>query len=164
LKARLQASVFTPLTALITKGEWSKTIEDQLLGYLDEEYLTTVGLGNSRLGHNLHIVADAMSIVKILGFKTINAAIQEIGSTNYAPVAAFIENNLELTTRIVQNHEDYFANSATLEIYETIKASALEQAALEQVALEKAALEQATLEQAHIVEDGMATIYNKQNI
>ncbi len=82
IEARLQASVFIPIATIIKKGEWSQTIEKQLLGYFDEEYLTTSVLGNSHLGHNLHAVSDVISIIKILGFKVINTAIVEMESTN----------------------------------------------------------------------------------
>lgn len=112
---RLQGPVLDQITKIISSGTWDEEVKSTLLTLLSERYLTTSSaLYNSYLGHNLSTEKDMFNIVRMLAFKTLVEAITESGSTNYAPVSAFVQAYPELIVRIAKDHPEYFKQNNTI--------------------------------------------------
>lgn len=111
IEARLQDIALTPVKELVKTGNWSEDIKNQMLDYASDKFLTEVGrIQTSNLGQNLSAVNDAVNIARILIFKTIISAMQEIKSVNLSPVNAFTEQYKDLAARVLINHPEYITN------------------------------------------------------
>lgn len=106
---RVEDTVLSPIKQLIEKGDWSAGHNSKLKGYLSEDYLI-----NSVLGNNFSKIEDTKSIVRVLAFKTICEAISTSKSVNYAAIHAFFTDYPELSSRVIDDHKEYFCNNGIL--------------------------------------------------
>ncbi|WPY01421.1 hypothetical protein Trichorick_01333 [Candidatus Trichorickettsia mobilis] len=116
IKARLETSIFNPIKALASKGDWSAMHSKTLQGYLTEDYLM-----NSVLGNNLSKIPDVISIVRILAFNALREGIETSNSVNFASIQKFIELYPDLNIRIIDNHPEYLTNQFIAQICDNAK-------------------------------------------
>jgi hypothetical protein len=117
ISARINDTVLNPISILIKGGKWDLSVQEQLLHYVSEDYLTGVGrIYTSTLGQNLSTLEDALNISRILMFKVILDTIKESGSKNYAPVEAFANQYINVIKRILDDHSDYTTNPHIIDI------------------------------------------------
>ena len=115
--ARINDSVLNPISILIKGGKWDLSVQEQLLRYSSEDYLTGVGrIYTSTLGQNLGTLEDALNISRILMFKVILETIKESGSKNYTPVEVFAKQYTNVIKRILDDHSDYITNPHIIDI------------------------------------------------
>jgi len=115
--ARINDTVLNPISILIKSGKWDLSVQEQLLRYASEDYLTGVGrIYTSILGQNLSTLEDALTISRILMFKVIVDTIKESGSKNYAPVETFAKHYSNVIKRIFDDHSDYMTNPHIIDI------------------------------------------------
>lgn len=126
IEGRFKDSIFQPIADLLKDGSWNKTVEEKILYYLSQEYLSSSKwyfkiTGSNHLGQNLNEIPDVINIVRILGFKIITETLRAVGSKNYDPIKSFMVEFPELTSRIASDHADYFHDDPEIKrIYDDI--------------------------------------------
>jgi hypothetical protein len=115
--ARINDTVLNPISILLKAGKWDPSVQEQLLRYASDDYLTNVGrIYSSTLGQNLSALEDTLNISRILMFKVILDEIKESGSKNYAPVELFAKHHIDVIKRILDDHPDYTTNPHIIDI------------------------------------------------
>lgn len=107
--------IFIPLQEIIKKGEWSETIQTNMLYLISDKHIAEV------LGNNLTQIKEVYSIVRIMAFDKITSTITECESKNFNSIESFNKKYPELKKRIFEDHQEYLKNQYIKELFNDLK-------------------------------------------